>query len=254
MTMGIQTMNEEFQAQLKFLRLPGLLAQWDEIIEEADRKKPSYTRLLKDVTAREYHLKRERSRLLRLKKAGLPQIQVMETYPFDKQPKLNRRQCLEIYDSKSYLLKQQHIAFIGPTGTGKTGLAISYLVHAINHGCTGKFILFADLIDELYQAVADHSEKKVIKRYLSYDCLVIDELGYEEVDSQTQAGLVFRLLRQRKKSTLITSNLGFDEWPKFLKNPNLAAALIDKFTANCHLINMLRCKSITRREIPPART
>lgn len=242
--------DEEAQTALKYLRLKNLLEQWDQIIEEADQKRPSYTRFLKDVINREYNLKRERARLLRLKKAQLPGVWVMETYPFEKQPKLSRRKCMELYDSKRYLLTPENIAFIGPTGTGKTGLASAYLVHAINNGYTGRFILFADLIDELFQAVADHSEKRVIKRYLQYDCLVIDELGYEEVDSQIQAGLVFRLLRQRKKSTIITSNLGFDEWPKFLKNQNLAAALIDKFTANCHLINMLRCRSITPRVIP----
>jgi len=244
--------DEELEAQLKYLRLKNLLADWDRIIDEADRKKPSYTRFLKDVVLREHDLKRERSRLLRLKKAQIPNVWVMETYPFEKQPKLAKRKCMELYDSKRYLLTPENVALIGPTGTGKTGLATAYLVHAINSGATGRFILFADLIDELFQAVADHSEKRVIKRYLQYDCLVIDELGYEEVDSQIQAGLVFRLLRQRKKCTVITSNLGFDEWPKFLKNQNLAAALIDKFTANCHLINMLRCRSITPRAIPPA--
>jgi DNA replication protein DnaC len=244
-------MTEELLEQLKYLKLKTLLGGWDEIINEADKKKPSYTKFLKEILSKEYEVKRERSRQGRLKHALLPNLYVMETYPFDRQPKLNRRQCLEIYDSKSYLEKKENIALIGPTGTGKTGLAVSYLVHAINLGYRAKFILFADLIDELYQAVADHSEKTVIKRYLTYECLAIDELGYEEVDSQAQAGLIFRMLRQRKHSTIITSNLGFDEWPKFLKNPNLAAALIDKFTANCHLINMLKCKSITPQQIPP---
>lgn len=244
--------DEVLGTQLKYLRLTNLLTEWDQVIDEADRKKPSYTRFLKDVVLREHDLKRERSRLCRLKKAQVPNVWVMETYPFEKQPKLSKRKCMELYDSKRYLLTPENVALIGPTGTGKTGLATSYLVQAINSGSTGRFILFADLIDELFQAVADHSEKRVIKRYLQYDCLVIDELGYEEVDSQIQAGLVFRLLRQRKKCTIITSNLGFDEWPKFLKNQNLAAALIDKFTANCHLINMLRCRSITPRVIPPS--
>lgn len=244
--------DENLEQMLKYLRLKNLLSEWDQIIEEANGKDPSYTKFLKDIIAREYNLKTERSRLTRLKKAQAPTLWVMETYPFEKQSKLNKRQCMELYDSKAYLVDQQNIALIGPTGTGKTGLATAYLVHAINSGYTGKFILFADLIDELFRAVADHSEKNVIKRYLQYDCLLIDELGYEEVDSQIQAGLVFRLLRQRKKCTIVTSNLGFDEWPKFLKNQNLAAALIDKFTANCHLINMLRCRSITPRAIPPA--
>lgn len=74
-------------------------------------------------------------------------------------------------------------------------------------------------------------------------------MGYIEVESKAQAGLLFRLLRNRKKCTIVTSNLGYSEWPSFLKNEQLSAALLEKFTANCHLINMLSCKSITPRKI-----
>lgn len=243
-------MNEELITELKFLRLPGLLEHWDSLISEADKKSPSYTRFLKDVITKEYAIKKERARCLRLKRAKIPEVYVMETYPFDRQPKLNKKQVLEIYDSNDYLIKGQHIALIGPTGVGKTGLATSYLIHAANQGYTVRFILFSDLIDELYQSLADHSSKKVMTRFLKYDLLFIDELGYCEIDSQAKAGQIFQLLRQRKHSTIITSNLGFSEWETFLKDKNLTAALINKFTANCHLINMLQCKSITPKTVP----
>ena len=66
---------------------------------------------------------------------------------------------------------------------------------------------------------ADHSEAKLLNKYLSYDCLLIDEIGYAEVEP-VQVGLFFTLMhkRHRKKPTLITSNLGFTEWGSFLKN------------------------------------
>lgn len=243
-------MDDDIREQLKFLRLPGLALEWDAILETANRNEPSYHKFLRDVIAKEYATKRDRARCLRLKKAGIPEHVVMETYPFDRQPKLNKRQVLEIYDSKSYLQQNQHIALIGPTGVGKTGLAIAFIIHAINQGASAKFIEFADLIDELYQALADHSEKKVLGRFLKYDCLLIDEMGYCEVESKAQAGLLFRLLRQRKRCTIVTSNLGFSEWESFLKNPQLTAALLEKFTSKCHFINMLQCKSITQKQIP----
>jgi DNA replication protein DnaC len=97
--------------------------------------------------------------------------------------------------------------------------------------------------------VADNSTPKVLKKFTNIDCLVIDELGYIEIDTPAQAGLLFKLIRARKKSTIITSNLGFDDWEKFLKNQNLTAALLNKFTSNCHFINMLHCKSITPKLI-----
>jgi len=143
------------------------------------------------------------------------------------------------------MTKSRNIIWVGPTGVGKSGLATGFLVQAINRGYTGRYILFQELIEELFASVADHSEKKVLKRYLSYDCLLVDELGYVEAEP-AQVGLFFTLLqkRHRVKPTFITSNLGFSEWRSFLKNDHLTAALIDRLTENGHVINMRKCRSI----------
>jgi DNA replication protein DnaC len=137
------------------------------------------------------------------------------------------------------------IIWLGPTGVGKSGLATSFLTHAIEQGCTGRHIPFAQLVAELYRAVGDHTEEKVLKRYLSYDCLLIDEIGYVEVEP-VQVGLFFTLMQMRHKKlpTLITSNLGFSDWRSFLKNDHLTAALIDRLTENNHVINMKNCVGI----------
>jgi DNA replication protein DnaC len=85
----------------------------------------------------------------------------------------------------------------------------------------------------------------VLKRYLSYDCLVIDEVGYVEVEP-AQVGQFFTLMhkRHKKKTTLITSNLGFSEWGSFLHNKHLTAALLDRLTETAHTINMKACNSL----------
>jgi DNA replication protein DnaC len=169
----------------------------------------------------------------------------METYPFDRQPKLDKKKILLLYDAFDFLAKKQNILWMGPTGCGKTGLATSFLIEAIHRGYTGRFVPFPELIAELFRAVADHSEQKVIRRYLSYDCILIDELDYVEVEP-VQVGLFFTLMhrRHRKKPTLITSTTGFSEWPTFLKNDRLTAALIDRLTENSYVINMKNCVSL----------
>jgi DNA replication protein DnaC len=242
-------MDDAIKEQLKYLRLPILLATWDEVIKAGTKKNPPYGQFLKEILLAEVSHKTSRAKTQRRQKAKIPDNYEMSTYPFSIQPKLNKKQALEIYDSKSYLRSQQNIALIGPTGVGKTGLAICYLINAIDNGSDGRFILFSDLVAELYQSVADSSTQKVLKKFTNYDCLVIDELGYVEIDNPAQAGLLFKLIRGRKKCTIITSNLGFDDWEKFLKNQHLTAALLNKFTANCHFINMLQCKSITPKLI-----
>lgn len=196
----------------------------------------------------EYKIKQENARKRRISHAKIPEPFVIETFPFDRQPKLNKKKILAIYDSFDYLSKQQNIIWIGPTGTGKTGLATAFLIQAIEKGYRGKFILFPELVEILYQSVADHTEAKIMKTFESYDCLLIDELGYVETDP-VQVGLFFTLIhkRHKKKSTLITSNIGFDQWDSFLKNNQLTAALIDRLTENSHVINMRNCKSLRTR-------
>jgi DNA replication protein DnaC len=100
-------------------------------------------------------------------------------------------------------------------------------------------------VAELFSSVADHSEEKVIKRYLAYDCLLVDEMGYVEMEA-VQVGLFFTLMQRRikKRTTIITTQLGFKQWPSFLKNNHLTAALIDKLTETSHVFNMKGCRTL----------
>lgn len=231
--------------KLSYLRLPGLRDHWDDYLKLAARKNFSHDTLLRYVIDKEYDIRRENARRHRLQKARIPEHLVIETFPFERQPKLSKKRIMALYDSMTYMKNAENIIWLGVTGCGKSGLATSFLIDAINHGYSGRYVLFAELAGELYQAVADHSEDKVLKKYLACDCLLIDEIGYVEVEP-VQTGLFFTLMHKRHKSrpTLITSNLGFCEWGAFLKNDHLTAALIDRLTENSHVINMKGCKSL----------
>lgn len=241
-------MNDELIATLKYLGLRGLLANWDHYIAIAQKGNFSHTRLLQYIVDEEFKIKKENARKHRTSRAKIPEQFVIETFPFSRQQKLNKKKILNIYDSFDYISKSQNIIWVGPTGTGKTGLATAFLMQSINKGANGRFILFPELIELLYKSVADHSEEKILRTFASYDCLHIDEMGYVEIEP-IQAGLFFTLMhrRHRKKSTLITSNLGFDKWTSFLKNDQLTAALIDRLTENSHVINMKNCVSLRNR-------
>ena len=237
--------DEELLAMLKYLRLGRLLSHWEETLEAARKGRYSAERLLKYVVEEEYRAKRENARLLRRQRANIPELLEIETFPFAKQPKLDRRKIMSYYDSFDYMTKQRNLAWLGPTGCGKSGLATGFLLQAIDRGHRGYFVTFPELLQELFQSLADRSEGKVFKRYLSYDCLVIDEVGYVEVEP-VQVGQFFTLMhkRHKQKTTLITSNLGFAEWGSFLHNQHLTSALIDRLTENCYTINMKDCVSL----------
>ena len=238
-------MDEELVKMLKYIRLGGLLANWDHYLQIARKGNFSHVRLLKHIVEEEYKIKKENSRKLRLSKAKIPEKFVIETFPFGRQLKLKKKRILDLYDSFDYMSKRQNIIWIGPTGTGKTGLASSFLMQAIDKGYKGRFIVFPELIDMLYKSIGDHSQAAVVEKFSSYDCLLIDELGYVEVEP-VQVGLFFTLMskRYKKKTTLITSNLGFSQWGDLLKNAQLTAALVDRLTESSHVINMKECVSL----------
>ena len=115
-------------------------------------------------------------------------------------------------------------------------------------------MLFANLVNELYAAVADHSENRVLKKYLAFDILLIDELGYVE-PKPGQINNFFRLVENRygKKPTLITTNLGYKEWPKFLGNGPMAAALLRRLLHNCQTITFPKGVNLSKPKyaLPP---
>ena len=240
-----QSIEEELAGMLKYLRLGRLLAHWDETLEKARKGRYSSERLLKYIVEEEYRAKRENARLLRRQRANIPEMLEMETFPFHRQPQLDRKRVMSVYDSFDYMTKQRGVVWLGPTGCGKTGLATAFLLQAIDRGYRGYFITFPELMQELFQSMADRSDGKVFRRYLSYDCLVIDEIGYVEVEP-AQVGQFFTLMhkRHKRKTTIITSNLGFSEWGSFLKSPQLTGALNDRLTSNCNVFNMKECKSL----------
>lgn len=167
-------MNDTLAQQLKYLRLPGLLARWDEHLKAAAQSNLSHARFLTRVIEEEYRLKSETALQQRLKLAKIPEKWVMDTFPFDRQPKLNKKKILALYDSMAFLRERQNIIWLGGTGCGKTGLATSFLVQAIHHGARGRYVLFADLLHELDRCQADRSQNRLMRHYVKYDLLLID--------------------------------------------------------------------------------
>ena len=100
------------------------------------------------------------------------------------------------------------------------------------------------------QSRGDHSEDKLMKKLAAFDVLLIDELGYMSCDRE-QASLFFDLIRRRhrRNSTIITTQLGFDEWGTFLHDIHMTAAMLDRITVNCAVFNMKDCISIRPKKV-----
>ncbi len=127
-------MNESLQEKLRYLRLNRLAAHWEEDLKEAARQRLSHAALLTRVIEEEYRLKCDHAREQRLKRARIPEPWTMETFPFTRQPKLNRKAIMALYDTLDFIPKTQNIIWLGGPGVGKTGLATSFLTRAIQQG------------------------------------------------------------------------------------------------------------------------
>jgi len=243
-------MDENIENKLKFLGFKWLLNNWDSLLSNTKNDDISYLKLITQIINSEYEMKKECARLNRIKNAKIPQLYTIETYPFNKQPKLKKQKILSLYDSLEYAANCHDLIFVGPTGCGKTGLAVSFLVNAINHGFTGLFIEFPQLIRSLYQSRGDRTEQFLLKKLSGINVLLIDEIGYDPI-SREQAGIFAELLRKRhnKSATILTTQLGFEEWNKFLLDKHITAALIDRLTVNCTVFNMSACESIRVKNV-----
>jgi len=231
-------MTDELKQLLTSLHLKRILEIYDGHLKASDKEDVTYTDFLLGLLRPQWHARQEQSLEWRIKRAGLPEQWSLDTFPFAKQPGVNRRQ-IRAFAELDFIGKAENIVFIGPTGVGKTGLASGLLLKALQNGYRGQFIRAQDLFDEMYASLADRSSRKLINRLARVDLLVVDEMGYLNLRPE-QTNIFFKLMeeRYRRKATIITTNLDFEEWHNFLGNKGLVDALLGRLRHQCHTIRI----------------
>ena len=138
-----------------------------------------------------------------------------------------------------YIDKYQNIIALGPSGTGKTHVALGLGLAACQKGLKVRFITAASLVHELIEAVDERRLQRFQKQLTSQNLLIIDELGFVPL-SKTGAELLFEVISQRyeRGSIIITSNLPFDEWTEIFGSERLTGALLDRLTHHVHILEM----------------
>lgn len=220
------------------LRLRGMANVLDQELSRAEKNGRPVSEVMYRILMEEHAYRQERSLNYRLKQARIPWDWTLQTFPFEKQPGVNRAQLLEL-NHLSFIDRVENIVFIGSPGTGKSGLAIGLLRQALTSGYRGRFYNAQDLLDELYASLADRTTPKLINRLCRYDLLVIDELGYLTLKPE-QVNAFFKLMGERygKKSTIITTNLDYPEWYDLFKRKSLVEALLDRLKHHCITITI----------------
>jgi DNA replication protein DnaC len=219
------------------LRELGLL-RMAEILPEKLRvcidQKWSSKRFLRELLDEERAFRRKRTLDMRVQRANIPEAWSLETFPFHLQPSINKKQIFE-FAELDFIKQGTNLVFIGPAGVGKTGLASALLLKALLNGYTGMMWKTQNMLDDLHRSLADRKTKYLLTRLSRLDVLLADEMGYLYLNTD-QTNLFFKLMDLRyelKKPTLITTNLGYDQWGTFLNNPNMVNALLSRLRHRC---------------------
>ena len=231
-------MNHDLHALLTQLHLRGMAQALDDELQRAENEASPVSEVIHRLLIQEQLYRQERSQTYRLKKARIPWDWTLKTFPFDRQPGVNKAQILQLA-GLSFLERKENIVFIGNPGTGKSGLASGILRQALLAGYRGRFYQAQDLIDDLYASLADRTTPKLIHHLCRYDVLLVDELGYLTLKPE-QVNAFFKLMGERyeRKSTIITTNLDYPEWYDLFQRKPLVDALLDCLKHHCITIRI----------------
>ena len=223
--------------QLKFHAVADVYAN---LAESAVQEETSYVDYLEQVLKAEHHLRQTRSRQTMARLAGFPAIKTLDAYDFAFATGAPEQRLRELA-SLSFVERKENVIFLGPSGTGKTHLAIALGYLATQSGIKVRFISAADLMLHLESAQRQGRYKDVMKRsVLGPRLLVVDEIGYLPF-SDTQANLFFQVIAKRYEagSVILTSNLSFGEWEQaFGGNTALTSAMLDRLLHHAHVIQI----------------
>lgn len=223
---------------LKTLRLPTFLREYDKQARICAAEGVDHVRYLARLTELELIDRERRMVERRIKSAKFPAVKSLDSFDFKAIPSLNKMMVLELARCE-WIERQENVIALGPSGTGKTHVALGLGLAACQKGLPVAFITAAALVNELMEA---RDEKRLLLRQrqlAKVKLLIIDELGFVPL-SKTGAELLFELISQRyeRGSTLITSNLPFEEWTETFGTERLTGALLDRLTHHVNILEM----------------
>jgi DNA replication protein DnaC len=240
---------ELITSQSRQLKMPGLNRSFVELARQAREERWTFEEYLHEVLAAELISRREASMKERLHAARFPEMKTLSDFDLGATDGIDAAVLAQLTRSE-WVQRGECVVLAGPIGTGKTHLAIALGIEAARRLHRVSFFRTADLVRTLLEARDERELGRLQQRLRRVALLILDELGFVPFD-RTGGELLFNLIADRhaaRRSTLVTTNLAFTEWPAVLGgDEKLAAALIDRLAERATIL-ATRGKSFRMRK------
>lgn len=221
---------------LKALKLPTMHRECEKLAARAAQDGADYLAFLLQLCELELIERERKAAERRLKAARFPAYKLLDEFDFSARPSVNKPLVLELMKGE-YLERRENLLLVGPSGTGKSHLAISLGVAACSQGRKVRFFRVTELITLLLEAKEERQLLRLRSQLSKLDLLILDELGYVPA-SKAGAELLFDVIATayERQSVILTTNLPFENWTEVLGNERLTGAALDRLTHRCHII------------------
>jgi len=226
------------QHHLRKLKLPTFQSEHAKLARQCAAEGKDHVQYLLRLCELEL-IERERRMIeRRIKAAKFPATKSLDSFDFKAIPSLNKALTMELARC-AFVDRRENIIALGPSGTGKTHVALGLGLAACQKGLKVRFTTAAALVHELIEAADERRLQRLQKNLAGQDLLIIDELGFVPL-SKTGAELLFEIISQsyERGSIIITSNLPFDEWTEVFGSERLTGAILDRLTHHVHILEM----------------